>query len=80
MGILGKLQDSARILGDSRGFLGFLEKVYEVSEVSSPSVKMIFFGGLKLVSYCPVIVLSANEGFPMMVPFKLFSNLRSFNN
>ena len=37
MGILGILRDSAGSLGDSRGFSGFLEKVYEVSEVSSPS-------------------------------------------
>ena len=37
MGILGILQDFAGILGDSQGFSGFLEKVYEVSEVSSPS-------------------------------------------
>ena len=38
MGILGILQDFAGILGDSQGFSGFLEKVYEVSEVSSPSI------------------------------------------
>ena len=37
MGILGILRDSAGSLGDSRGFSGFLEKVYEVSEVSNPS-------------------------------------------
>ena len=37
MGILGILWVSAEILGDSRGFSGFLEKVYEVSEVTSPS-------------------------------------------
>ena len=42
MGILGILQDSAGILGDSRGFSGFLEKVYEVSEVSSPSIYWIW--------------------------------------
>ena len=38
MGILGILRDYAGSLGDSRGFSGFLEKVYEVSEVSNPSV------------------------------------------
>ena len=37
MGILGILRDSAGILGDSQGFSGFLEKAYEVSEVSNPS-------------------------------------------
>ena len=41
MGILGILRDSAGILGDSRGFSGFLEKVYEVSEVSSPSIQVV---------------------------------------
>ena len=40
MGILGILRDSAGSLGDSRGFSGFLEKVYEVSEVSNPSTKV----------------------------------------
>ena len=38
MGILGILRDSAGILGDSRGFSGFLGKVYEVSEMLSPSI------------------------------------------
>ena len=33
MGILGILLDSAGSLGDSQGLSGFLEKVYEVSEV-----------------------------------------------
>ena len=37
MGILGILRDFAGSLGDSRGFSGFLEKMYEISEVSSPS-------------------------------------------
>ena len=45
MGILGILRDSAGSLGDSRGFSGFLEKVYEVSEVSNPSIGFIH-GGL----------------------------------
>lgn len=37
MRTLGILRDSVGFLGDSRGFSWFLEKVYEVSEVSSPS-------------------------------------------
>ena len=37
MGILRILWDSVGIPGDSRGFSGFLEKVYEVSVVSKPS-------------------------------------------
>ena len=41
MGILGILRDSAGSLGDSRGFSGFLEKVYEVSEVSNPSTIIV---------------------------------------
>ena len=38
MGFLRILGDSARILGDSRGFSGFPRKLYEVSGVSNPSV------------------------------------------
>ena len=38
-GFCGILRDSAGSLGDSEGFSGFLEKVYEVSEVSNPSEK-----------------------------------------
>ena len=41
MGILRILRDSAGSLGDSRGFFGFLEKVYEVSEVSNPSTIIV---------------------------------------
>ena len=41
MGILRILRDSAGSLVDSRGFFGFLEKVYEVSEVSNPSTIIV---------------------------------------
>ena len=37
MGFLRILGESARILGVSRGFSGFLQIVHEVSEVSKPS-------------------------------------------
>ena len=37
MGFLRILGDSARILGVSRGFSGFLQELYDVSGVSNPS-------------------------------------------
>ena len=37
MGILGILWNSTGFLGDSQGFSEFLEKMYEDSDVSSPS-------------------------------------------
>ena len=36
MGFLRSLGDSARILGDSGGFSGFLQKLYEVSKSVEP--------------------------------------------
>ena len=41
MGFLGIPLGPDLVLGDSRGFFGFLEKVYEVSEVSNPSTIIV---------------------------------------
>ena len=41
MGFLGIQWDSANKYGDSQGFSEFLQKVYEVSEVSSPKMQDI---------------------------------------
>ena len=38
MGFLRILGDSAKIRGDSQAFSGFLQKPYEVSGVSNPSL------------------------------------------
>ena len=64
MGFLRIRGDSARILGDSQGFSGILQKPYEVSGVSSPWLKTILeVGGGRLCSCVPLSREGPNHVF-----------------